>query len=85
MLRNISKQIQGSATIVPTNSPKHSRRAKKHQKWETLKTEAYRLYIKEDNTLQSTMLKIEEEFSFKARCATNLYIMRSLLYTQEVY
>jgi len=68
MSRDASEE-RGSAGRALVNSSKFSRRAEKLHKWDGFKDEVYRLYIKEDNTLQLTMSTIEEQYSFKARCA----------------
>ena len=49
-------------------SPRLSRKAQNSaQQWESLKAEIRKIYIDQDNTLATTMQKIEADHGFKAR------------------
>ena len=55
-----------SASTSRTSS-RPSTRAKNDQKWDAYKSEIYRFYIEEDNTLEKTIAMIEASSGFKAR------------------
>jgi hypothetical protein len=51
---------------------KETTRLKKcDQKWDNIKSEAYRLYILENNNLEATRAAIQETHGFKSRYAGN--------------
>jgi len=66
-METIAQPESRSAITPPQQPPKSFRRAKNDQKWDALKQEIHRIYVKEDNTLQGTMQMIEQVHSFKAR------------------
>jgi hypothetical protein len=59
-------QLQSTPAFSSERPSNIFRRSKKDQKWETHKEEIYRIYMKEDNTLKTTMQRIGPKLDFKA-------------------
>ena len=50
----------------PQPPQKGSVLSRNDQKWESLKQDVHKVYMRENNTLSQTMIRIEEGFGFKA-------------------
>ena len=67
------KETKGPASGGSTASPqedstsKPSRRARNDEKWDLIKQDIYRTYMKDDSTLQATMSSMTEIHGFQAR------------------
>ena len=64
---------------VPTADQNHppsngSRRFWKNRRWNSLKDEIHQIYVKEDNTLETTMQRMEGKLGFEAKFGYDAYI-----------
>jgi hypothetical protein len=59
-------QLQSTPAFSSQRPSNILRRSKKDETWEIYKEEIYRIYMKEDNTLKTTMQRIGPKLGFKA-------------------
>ena len=66
-------------TIPSQRPPESSIRVKNERRWDSYKDEIYRVYMRENNSLNTTMCMIEEKYGFKTRLVFPLSLMLNFL------